>query len=102
MWQASNRRFYDSNGNLVGKPSMMTTSKGREQPCAKLSDEQVVLILRLSKSGLSYNKIAKMFEVNSSTIGQIINGHTYKYIDRSNIEPYITFDEEINLEKLEL
>lgn len=51
-----------------------------------LNNEKVISILEMKKEGVSGLKIAKYFEVNPATIYAILNGKSWKHIDRSLYE----------------
>lgn len=101
MYTNSNKRFYDSKGNIVGKKSFME-SNNTGFKSRKLTDAQAIEILSLLKSNVPKIEIAKMFNVSDSTISQIEKNRTYCNIDRSKINPYPNFTEEVAVEKLEL
>lgn len=55
-------------------------SSGIAHPNAKLTDENVRQIRKLSAQGLSQRKLAKQFNVSRGTIEPIIKGETWKHI----------------------
>ena len=101
MYFGSNKKFYDCKGNIVGRKSFME-SNNTGIKSRKLTDTQAIEILSLLKSNVSKIEIAKMFDVSISMINQMYKNRTYCNIDRTKIEPYVTFTEETNIEKLEL
>lgn len=60
---------------------------GEKNPAAKLTEE-IVLQMRKSRSeGLSYSKIAKMYNVSIGTAHSVVNGTTWKCVPLLNIIP---------------
>lgn len=51
---------------------------GTNHPSAKLNPEEVKNIRNLSEEGLSQRKIAKIYGVTHSTIGQLLRGKNWK------------------------
>ena len=47
---------------------------GENNPAARLTDAEVDLLLEMRETGLSYGKLAKMFEVGKSTVRDIVKG----------------------------
>ena len=101
MYTASNKRFYDSKGNVIGKKSFMEGNNKASQR-NKLTDDDAITILRLLKSNSSRGEISKFFGISYGAVAQLEFNRTYRHIDRSKIEPYTSFTEESNIEKLEL
>jgi hypothetical protein len=50
-----------------------------------LNNEKVIEILKLSKNGLSGIKIANIFGIHHATVYNILNGDSWKHIDRNKI-----------------
>jgi hypothetical protein len=61
------RKQYSSKGSVAGAKKLR-----------KFNDEQIVLIRKMHISGMSYNKLCKIFKCAKSTISYIITGKTYK------------------------
>lgn len=55
--------------------------KGQEHPFAKLTEDDVREIRKLSENGLSQRKIAAQFDVSRGTIEPILRGETWKHVD---------------------
>lgn len=47
---------------------------GEDHPNARLTNEEVDLLLEMRADGLSYGKLAKVFEVSKSTVQDIVQG----------------------------
>jgi hypothetical protein len=58
-------------------------SRGRYKPNRKLSENQVIKILKLSKSGVSDLKIAKLYNVSRGCISGITWGDNWKKLKSS-------------------
>lgn len=53
---------------------------GENHPNARLSDEDVSLVLALAEAGLSYAEIAVKFECSKSGVASICQGRTRAYL----------------------
>jgi len=69
----------DNNQDMI-KKGRMYINYGGKSPKRKLSDEQVIEIKKLLKTGLSQNKISKKFNISQSGIVDIKSGRTYKNV----------------------
>lgn len=58
----------------------MTRLRGEAHPKARLSDEDVSLVLALAEAGLSYATIAAKFECSKGGIAGIVQGRTRAYL----------------------
>lgn len=54
--------------------------KGEGCGKSKLSNAKVLEIRKLHASGHSYRKLASMFGMNFTTIGDIVNKHTWTHL----------------------
>lgn len=54
--------------------------KGERCGKAKLKEKQVIKIRSLYSSGFSYRKLAARFKMDASSIGDIVNRHTWSHI----------------------
>lgn len=62
---------------------MERDTRGEKNGRAKLKEEEVLFIIKLWKSGEYSNKeIARMFKVTRTTIGDIVNGKTWKHLTK--------------------
>lgn len=75
--RVSNLRWDTNSGNQLDKVSHGTDSNGSKHPLAKLSTEQVCLVIQMWNNGLSQSAIARHFEVVPHTINRIVNGKSY-------------------------
>ena len=56
-------------------------AKGKDTKNGRFEDEDIKRIKELYSQGLSQYKIAEMYNVTRGTIQQILNGHTYSYVN---------------------
>ena len=61
---------------------------GEKVGTAKLSEDNILEIVRLHEEGLSQKEIAKKFKVDRSAIGNVLRGKTWKHIDRKIFKHY--------------
>ena len=94
------KNFWSSEGKLIGKQSQMT--KPRKPVNRKLTDDQVIEILKLLSQGKSYSVISKLFYVSENIIYSIRKNKTYCNVDRSILNNNIDFTAENKLEELGL
>lgn len=57
-----------------------TMARGERSGVARLKDVDIPIIRQLSSSGISQDKIAKMFGVSQPTIGRILRGECWAHI----------------------
>jgi hypothetical protein len=60
---------------------LLMPAKGRGTKNGRFEDEDIKRIKELYSQGLSQYKIAEMYNVTRGTIQQILNGHTYSYVN---------------------
>lgn len=60
---------------------LLMPAKGRDTKNGRFEDEDIKRIKELYSQGLSQYKIAEMYNVTRGTIQQILNGHTYSYVN---------------------
>jgi hypothetical protein len=58
--------------------------RGSSHHKAKLSEADVLTILRCLASGVSWTKLAKMYNVSKTAIGAIARGRSWKQVTRQN------------------
>lgn len=68
--------------NLVDMKNKDRHLNGEQNSLAKLTDDKVRQIHRLSQEGLSQGKIAKAYGVGQSTIWKILQGQRWEHIYR--------------------
>ena len=61
---------------------------GEKVGTAKLSEDNILEVVRLYEKGLSHKEIAKKLKVDRSTIGDVLRGRTWKHIDRKIFKHY--------------
>jgi len=61
---------------------------GKKVGTAKLSEDNILEVVRLYEKGLSHKEIAKKLKVDRSTIGDVLRGRTWKHIDRKIFKHY--------------
>jgi len=61
---------------------------GEEAKVSRLTEAQVVEIIREKKSGTKVQRIIDKYAISKSTIMDIMQGKLWKHIDRDSIEPY--------------
>jgi hypothetical protein len=69
----------DNNRDKVAK-HRSSSLPGESNPAAKLTNEDVIEIRKLRKSGLSGHAITKLFPVGSSQIKRILRGECFKNV----------------------
>jgi hypothetical protein len=75
--RVSNLRWATNSENQLDKVGHGTDSNGSKHPFAKLSTEQVCLIIKMWNDGSSQSYIARHFDVVPTTINRIVNGKSY-------------------------
>jgi hypothetical protein len=65
---------------VKGRLSGSVHGKGMNHQFAKLTDDAVVEIRRMSKAGISQKIIAAKFEVNPSQISRVLGGTRWSHI----------------------
>jgi hypothetical protein len=65
------------NGSLLHPESL---KRGNDSPVSKIDDEEALLIINLAAAKIPNSHIAELFDMNGSTIGDIVNGITRKHL----------------------
>jgi DNA-binding transcriptional regulator YiaG len=60
----------------------LTRQRGSNNPCSKLTEEQVIQIRSL-KNQLSQNRLAEMFNISRSVIKDILNQRTWRHLQEN-------------------
>ena len=60
--------------------------KGENSPTSKLTEKNVIRILKLRSKGLTCEKIARKFDIDQTTISDIIRRKTWKFVDRKYLK----------------
>lgn len=83
----SNLRYDTRKGNLDDKYKHGTAGMGEGGSGTKLSVEEVLKIRKLYKTGkYTYSKLAKKFNIDTTTVGYIIRNETWRNIDKDGNE----------------
>lgn len=75
--RVENLRWATNSDNQLDRRKHGTSTDGHRHPFAKLSVEQVKLVIEMWSSGMSQSAIARHFEVVPHTICRIVNGKSY-------------------------
>lgn len=84
-WRSDNRA-----ANLEYKDSTIHLAEhftGEANPAAKLSDEKIATMQRLIREGKSQRQIARILQVNQSTICRAARGETWKHVHQPTHRP---------------
>lgn len=75
-----NLRWDTPAGNHADKSAHGTWQGGENNPAAKLTEQDVLVIRELSAEGLGQRKIARMFGVAKPTVKRILSGKTWSHV----------------------
>jgi hypothetical protein len=69
-----------SAGNTLDRHLKGRTAHGSKHPSSKINDDIVKQIIHLYSTGVSQNKISKMFNISQSLVSNIIHKKTWKHV----------------------
>lgn len=79
-YRIDNLRWATPAENAADKKRHGTKLFGTATNCAKLTERDVVLIRRLSNVGLGAQRIALVFQVDTTTIARILTGKSWSHV----------------------
>ena len=91
LWEGTNsENIQDSvrKGRFNAVPRKYTPSpnrrhnprRGEDHPLRKLTNEQVYEIRRLNKTGIGYRRLARLYGLEQSSVGDICRGRIWKHL----------------------
>jgi hypothetical protein len=91
----SNLKWSTHKDNMADKIGAGTHSFGADRPLAKLRDEHIPEIIRLSADGTPNVAIAERFGVSVTAIWHVVAGMTWKHVPRPTVTPSDTYVDSI-------